>query len=37
MRENIFNSQTTKTLCSANIETRSHITIAPTHELTKKS
>ena len=36
MRGHIVNSQATKTLCSANVNTRSHITIAPTHEINKK-
>ena len=36
MRGHIVNSQATKTLYSANVNTRSHITIAPTHEINKK-
>ncbi len=36
MRGHIDNSQATKTLCIANVNTRSHITIAPSHKMNKK-
>jgi len=36
MRGHIVNSQATKTLCRANVNTRSHNNIAPSHEINKK-